>query len=76
METFLVMLSDQRTDIPTPPAERSPRIWGYELEAEDAQSAVQPAIDRWHAELGDQRPALSIAAVPISALPGYEPGSF
>jgi hypothetical protein len=62
LTTYLVILSDSRTDVPVPMAARAPQIWGYEVEAESAQPAVPKAIAQWHGEVGP-REAISISVV-------------
>ena len=62
-EKFLVLLSDERTDLPAQSTKRTPRVWGYEVEAENYPPALDLGLELWRAEVGDDREALSITVV-------------
>lgn len=68
MDAYLVLLSDRRTDLPVGWGERSPEVWGYEVDAVSAQAAVSLGIERWHSEIGE-RDAVSLYVVPVRSLP-------
>jgi glutathione S-transferase len=68
MDRFLVCFSDRRTDILTGAQETAADIWCYEIEAEDACAAVQPATAQWHAHVGERAAvSLSVSRMPPRA---------
>lgn len=67
METFLVCVSDRRSDLTVSASETAADVWCYDVEAEDAQAAVGPAVERWRAEVG-QRPLVSLSVARLSTL--------
>jgi hypothetical protein len=72
MRTFIVCFSDQRTDLPPSAHQRTPHVWGYEVEAAHAFEAIGIASELWRADVGDLAP-ISIAAAPIEVV-GTNPG--
>jgi glutathione S-transferase len=66
MGRFLVCLSDRRPDILAGAQETAADIWCYEIEAEDAGSAVAPAVEQWREQVGE-RVAVSLSVSQMSA---------
>ena len=71
MDRFLVCLSDRRTDILAVAQETAADIWCYEIDAEDAATAVEPAVKAWHADVGERSAvSLSVSQMPARTRPG------
>lgn len=58
---FLVLISDQETDVPLGEHQTTPEIWDYEVGAESALAAVRLAIEEWHTEFAAERVAMSVS---------------
>lgn len=61
---FVVAISDRRVDDVRELSDATPEVWFYEVEADDARAAIDPALDKWHAEVGN-RPAVSLIVRPV-----------
>jgi hypothetical protein len=58
VERYLVCISDRRTDLLVG-HESTADVWCYEIDAEDAHAAVEPAMERWRDDAGP-RTAVSL----------------
>jgi hypothetical protein len=66
MPMYIVCFSEHDINIPLRDHERTPYVWGYEVEAADVYQAVEIGRQRLREDLGGDFVPASIAAAPLS----------